>query len=155
SHPAVAFLLFEPVLPARLRIVRRFNSGVILVTSNRLLDLAPDPPASLYVQMLRTHSAAQLWSWHLQAEGLFADEASPSPPEHERITRSPGDFLPGRAGAPSLQADVGGPKGRDPMEVFMEIVVRFSWRHRARRLWLLRLNPFREYWRLYALRGLS
>jgi hypothetical protein len=41
------------------------------------------------------------------------------------------------------------------MGVFMEFVVRCAWACRGRRLWLLRLNPFREYWRMCCLSGMS
>jgi hypothetical protein len=41
------------------------------------------------------------------------------------------------------------------MELFMEVVVRCGWSHRAKKLWLLRLNPFRECWRIYRLSGMS
>jgi hypothetical protein len=155
SRPEVAFIMFQRGGDARLRIVRRFADGAILLTSTRLLDLACPPPASVYVQVRKTRSAAELWAWHLEAEALFAEKAAPSRAGDERITRSPGDFTPSRDGAPSSRADGLAGGERAPMEVFMEIVVRWAWFHRAQRLWLLRLNPFRECWRMYWLSGMS
>jgi hypothetical protein len=153
SHPAVAFVLFQPGGAPRLRIVRRFKSGAILTTTNKLTDVAAGPPASMYVQMCMTRSAAELWSWHLQAEMLFEGEASRSRPGENRVTRSPGDFAPRPAPFPFRADPNEGPS--DPMEVFMEALVRWGWMHRSQRLWLLKLNPFRECWRMWNLCGLS
>jgi hypothetical protein len=41
------------------------------------------------------------------------------------------------------------------MEVFLEAVVRWGWMHRSQRLWLLKLNPFRECWRMWYLCGMA
>jgi hypothetical protein len=155
SHPAVAFVLFQPGGAPRLRIVRRFGDGAILMTSNRLTDLAVGPPASTYVQVRKTRSAAELWSWHLEAEALFAEQATALRPGDERITRSPGDFAPGRGGAPRLWVDGRTGGGSEAMELFMEIVVRFAWLKRSRARWLLGVNPLGECWRMYWLCGLS
>src|SRR5262249_18107411 len=50
--PAALFVLYFPVSGAfRLRIVRRFPSGGILVSSTRVTELATAPPQGLYVQV--------------------------------------------------------------------------------------------------------
>jgi hypothetical protein len=155
TRPEVAYVLFQLGGSPRLRIVRRFASGVTLMTTNRLTDVAVAPPASTYVQMLKTDSAAELWSWHLEAEMLFAEEDSLSRAGDERIMRSPGDVATSRGWAPPLRTAASAERESDPMGVFMEMVVRCAWATRARRLWLLRLNPFREFWRMSCLGGLS
>jgi hypothetical protein len=148
SHPAVAFVMFQLGGNARLRIIRHFEDGTMLMTSTRLVDVAVIPPASTYVQMRKTRSAAQLWSWHLDAEALFPQQAGATRPGDEHITSSPGDFADGGA---SVVAE-GGP---DLMAGYREVTSRWGWFHRGRRLWLLQLNPFRECWRMYWLCGIS
>jgi hypothetical protein len=68
----VAFVLYYPVSGAfRMRIVRKFSSGGILVSSTRLNDLAYPPPQGLYVQARHQASVENLWAWHLEEETLF------------------------------------------------------------------------------------
>jgi hypothetical protein len=155
ARPEVAFVLFQYGGGARLRIVRRFPGGVILITTNRLVDVSIATPASTYVQMRKTPSAAELWSWHLEAETLFEEGASLSRAGDERITRSPGDIATGPGWLPSFRALVPAEREGASTDLFMEILFRYGWFCRSRRLWLLRLNPFRECRRMYCLSGMS
>jgi hypothetical protein len=127
-HPAAAFVLYSPSGGTfRLRIVRRFPSGGILISSTRLVDLSYLPPQGIYLQARKNASVAELWAWHLQAEALFPDAAS----------QAPGDPAPGGAQA-----------------LFVEAAVRWA-RHRRRdRTWLLAVEPFGEFWRIYHLTGM-
>jgi hypothetical protein len=68
----VAFVLYYPAGGMfRLRIVRRFNDGTILVSSTRLNDLAYPPPPGMYVQVRYKATAEELWTWHLEGEKIF------------------------------------------------------------------------------------
>jgi hypothetical protein len=153
SRPEVAYVMFQPGGRARLRLIRNFGSGAMLVTSNRLLDLAPPTPASVYVQVLWGATAADLWSWHLEAEALFEQEAPAAPPADDRITRPAWDYAAER-GWPSPGATLP-EEGEGAMGLYMELVVRWSWAVRGRRLWLLHASLFRECARMYLLSGLS
>ncbi|HJZ56536.1 MAG TPA: hypothetical protein VKE74_16340 [Gemmataceae bacterium] len=126
SHPAAAFVLYFPMGGIfRLRFVRRFPNGGILVSSTRLTDLAIAPPQGLYVQARNKTSVEEFWAWHLEGESLFPI----GPPE--------GDNPP--AG---------------PRELFVEVAARWA-RHRQRdRTWLLAVEPVEECWRIYWLRGM-
>jgi hypothetical protein len=128
-HPAAAFVLYSPSGDNfRLRIVRRFPSGGILISSTKLVDLAYLPPQGIYLQARKKASAAELWAWHLEAESLFLDAAG----------REPSDPAPGGAQA-----------------LFIEVWARWS-RHRRRdRTWLLGVEPVGECWRIYHLTGMS
>src|SRR5262249_38697512 len=60
AHPAALFVLYFPVSGAfRLRIVRRFPSGGILVSSTRVTDLPYAPPQALYLQRRRAATGAR------------------------------------------------------------------------------------------------
>src|SRR5262245_44135640 len=77
EYAAAVFVLYFPVSGAfRLRIVRRFPSGGILVSSTRVNDLAYAPPQGLYVQARKAATVGQLWDWHLAGEALFPDHAA-------------------------------------------------------------------------------
>jgi hypothetical protein len=154
AHAAIAFVFYQPGGTACLRIIRRFRGGLILVSSTKLTDLACARPESTYVQVRKTPTAEELWRWHLEAEKLFGEEPRPYKPEVDRITRSPGDFTRGPAAAPAPRTDVGAEGEVDPMELFMEVLIRSARFLRSRRLWLLRLNPFRELWLMYHLHGM-
>jgi hypothetical protein len=127
-HPAAAFVLYSPSgRTFRLRFVRRFPSGGILISSTRLVDLSYLPPQGIYLQARKKASVAELWAWHLEAEALFPDKAG----------RAPGDPAPGGAQA-----------------LFVEVWARWA-RHRRRdRTWLLAVEPFEECWRMYHLSGM-
>jgi hypothetical protein len=74
SHPAAAFVLYYPDGEMfRLRFIRWFPSGGVLVSSTRLVDLACPPPEGVYLQVKKGASAEELWAWHLEAEALFPD----------------------------------------------------------------------------------
>jgi hypothetical protein len=126
-HPAAAYVLYSPGGGTfRLRFVRRFPSGGILVSTTRLVDLAVVQSQGMYLQARRA-SAAELWEWHREAEALFPDAAG----------RAPGDPAPGGAQA-----------------LFVEMAARGA-RHRRRdRTWLLAVEPFGECWRIYHLAGM-
>jgi len=121
-----AFVLYYPMSGAfRLRIVRRFPSGGILVSSTRLNDLAYPPPQGLYVQARKAPTVEALWAWHLEGEALF--------PDHEA------------AGDPR----VGGGRG-----LYIEVFARWAEHRRRDRTWLLAVEPFEECWRMYWLCGM-
>lgn len=82
AHAAVAFIQYFPAGGfLRLRIVRKFPNGGILVSSTRLTDLAYAPPQGLYLQARKRTSVEELWAWHLEAEALFPiGEATPNGP---------------------------------------------------------------------------
>lgn len=64
----------------RLRIVRRFTDGTILVSSTRLNDLAYPCPPGMYLQARHKATAEELCAWHLEAEKLFpAGDTRPLP----------------------------------------------------------------------------
>lgn len=86
SRPAAAFVLYYPDGEMfRLRFVRQFPSGGVLVSSTRLCDLSYQPPQGVYLQMKKGASVEELWAWHLEAEALFPDaaEASEAPEPRE------------------------------------------------------------------------
>src|SRR5262249_11464076 len=121
-----AFVLYFPVSGTfRLRIVRKFPSGGILVSSTRLTDLSYAPPQGLYVQARKAAPVAQLWAWHLEAEALFPGQ------DAEAGTR------------------VGGPR-----ELYVEVSARWAGHRRRDRTWLLAVEPFEECWRMYWLCGM-
>jgi hypothetical protein len=121
-----AFVMYVPASGAfRLRIVRKFPSGGLLVSSTRLNDLAYAPPQGLYVQARRAATVEQLWAWHLEAEALF--------PDHEGVGEAP----------------AGGPMG-----LYVEVSARWSGHRRRDRTWLLAVEPVEECWRLYRLCGM-
>jgi hypothetical protein len=127
-HPAAAFVLYSPSGGNfRLRLIRRFPSGGILISSTRLIDLSYLPPQGIYVQARKKASAAELWTWHLEAEALFPDAAG----------QAPSDAAAG--GAQALFVDVG---------------VRWFGHRRRDRTWLLAVEPFGECWRIYHLTGM-
>jgi hypothetical protein len=67
-----AFVQYYPVSGwFRLRIIRKFASGGILVTSTRLTDLAYQPPQGIYLQARKNASVEELLAWHLEEEKLF------------------------------------------------------------------------------------
>lgn len=124
-HAAVAFVMYNPAAGTfRLRFVRKFPSGGILVTTTRLTDVSYEPPQGLYLQMRHRCSVAELWAWHLEAESLF-------PPD------------PSAPGAPPGAA----------RELFIEVAARWSGHRRRDRTWLLAVEPVEECWRMYWLCG--
>jgi hypothetical protein len=127
-HPVTAFVKYSPSgRNFRLRFVRRFPSGGILISSTRLIDLSYLPPQGIYLQARKNASVAELWAWHLEAEALFPDAAG----------QAPSDPAPGGAQA-----------------LFVEVAARWA-RHRRRdRTWLLAVEPFGECWRIYHLTGM-
>jgi hypothetical protein len=126
NHPAVAFVLYVPAAGAfRLRFVRRFPDGGILVSSTRLTDLAYAPPQGLYLQADDTLSVAELWVWHVEGETLFPN------PEPASDTR------PGAA-----------------RDLYVEVSARWAGHRRRDRTWLLAVEPFEEAWRMFCLRGM-
>jgi hypothetical protein len=126
ESPAALFVLYYPVSGAfRLRIVRRFPSGGILVSSTRLTDLAYAPPQGLYVQVRQAATVEQLWGWHREGERLFPDHAAPG------ATRP------------------GGPRG-----LYIEVFARWAGHRRRDRTWLLAVEPVEECWRMYRLGGM-
>ena len=128
THPAAAFILHLPGSGAfRLRFVRRFPSGAILVSTSRLVDLGCPPPDGIYVQMRKGASVAELWAWHLAGESLFLDRDNPAPDNSK----------------------VGGPK-----ELYVAVSTRWARHKRRDRTWLLAVEPFGECWRMYHLRGM-
>lgn len=88
ARPDVAYIILQPGGSPRVRFVRQFADGNLLVTTNKKTDLGINTP-SVYVQMRYAPSAAVLWAWHRQATTLFpqdapgpqADEAPAVPPE--------------------------------------------------------------------------
>ncbi len=127
-HPAAAFVQYSPSGGNfRLRFVRCFTSGGILISTTRLVDLSYPPPQGIYLQARKKASVAELWAWHLEAEALFPNAAG----------QALSDPAPGRAQA-----------------LFVEVAAR-SARHRRRdRTWLLAVEPFGECWRIYHLTGM-
>lgn len=119
--PAAAFVLYYPMGRVfRLRFVRRFPNGGILVSSTRLNDLALAPPQGLYVQAHPRASVEELWAWHLEAESLFP------------IDHSAGDI--GKVA---------------PREVYVEVSARWAGHIRRDRTWLLAVEPIEECWRMF------
>jgi hypothetical protein len=128
SHPAAAFILHLPGSGMfRLRFVRRFASGGILVSSTRLCDLGIPPPEGVYIQVRKGASASELWAWHLEGEALFPDVTSPAPGDTE----------------------AGGPR-----ELFVAVLARWAGHLRRDRTWLMAVEPFGECWRMYHLCGM-
>jgi hypothetical protein len=126
DYPAALFVLYYPVSGAfRVRIVRRFPSGGILVSSTRVNDLAIAPPQGLYVQVRTAATVEQLWGWHREAEALFPDQA-------DRGATRPG-----------------GPRG-----LYIEVSARWAGHRRRDRTWLLAVEPVEECWRMYRLCGM-
>jgi hypothetical protein len=127
AHPAAAFVLHSPSGGTfRLRFVRRFPSGGVLISSTRLVDLAYPPPQGIYLQVRTKASAEQLWAWHLEAEALFADAAGPAPVEG----------------------------GEGPKDLFIGVAARWAMHRRRDRTWLLAVEPVGECWRMYHLSGM-
>jgi hypothetical protein len=56
---------------------------------------------------------------------------------------------------PALRACLPSEEESELWELFLEVNFRFAWSVRSRRWWLLRLNPFRECWRMARLCGVS
>jgi hypothetical protein len=126
EYPAALFVLYYPVSGwFRLRIVRQFPSGGILVSSTRVNDLAIAPPQGLYVQVRKATAVEQLWGWHLEGETLFPDHAAPG------ATRPGG-----------------------PRELYIEVAARWAGHRRRDRTWLLAVEPVEECWRMYHLCGM-
>jgi hypothetical protein len=126
EHPAAAFVLYFPMGGTfRLRIIRRFPSGGVLITSSRVTDLAYAPPQGMYLQARSKASVEELWAWHLEAEALF-------PAAH-----SAGDARP-----------------TGPKELYVEVAARWAGHRRRDRTWLLAVEPVEECWRLYWLSGM-
>jgi hypothetical protein len=126
AYPAALFVLYFPVSGAfRLRIVRRFPSGGILVSSTRVTDLAYAPPQGLYLQVRKAATVEQLWGWHREGETLFPDHAAPG------------------------AARPGGPRG-----LYVEVSARWAGHRRRDRTWLLAVEPVEECWRMYRLCGM-
>jgi hypothetical protein len=124
---AAAFILHLPGSGMfRLRFVRRFASGGILVSSTRLCDLGIPPPEGVYIQVRKGASANELWAWHLEGEALFPDAISPAP---------------------------GGAEAGGPRELFVAVLTRWARHWRRDRTWLLAVEPFGECWRMYHLCG--
>jgi hypothetical protein len=126
AHAAAVFVMYAPLGGIfRLRIVRRFPNGGVLVTSSRLCDLAYAPPQGLYLQARNKPSVEELWAWHLEGESLFptSQSADDTPPQ-------------------------------TPRELYVETFSRWS-RHRRRdRTWMLGVEPVEECWRIYWLSGM-
>jgi hypothetical protein len=121
-----AFVLYFPMSGAfRLRIVRRFPSGGILVSSTRLTELAYRPPQGLYVQARKASTVEELWAWHLEAEALFPDHDASSDTRVGRVR-----------------------------ELYIEVSARWAGHRRRDRTWLLAVEPFEECWRMYWLCGM-
>ena len=128
GHPAAAFVFYSPSGGTfRLRFVRRFPSGGVLISSTRLVDLAYPPPQGIYVQVRKKASAEELWSWHLEAEALFAGAAEPAP----------------------VEADSDSAK-----DLFVGIAARWATHRPCDRTWLLAVEPVGECWRMYHLSGM-
>lgn len=126
SHPVAAFVLHLPGSGAfRLRFIRRFPSGGVLISSTRLVDLAVPPPEGIYVQVRRGASVEELWAWHLEAEALFTDAAGAVP------------------------GDAGGPRG-----LLVAVAARWAGHKLRDRTWLLAVEPVGECWRMYHLCGM-
>ena len=111
----------------RLRFVRRFPSGGVLVSSTRLCDLSYPPPQGLYLQVKKGASVEELWAWHLEAEALFPDATGAAPGEVE----------------------VSGPR-----ELYVAVAARWAGHRRRDRTWLLAVEPVGEFWRMYHLCGM-
>jgi hypothetical protein len=121
-----AFVLYFPPSGAfRLRIVRKFPSGGMLVSSTWLTDLSYAPPQGLYVQARKAPTVEQLWAWHLEGEALF--------PDHDAAD----------------DTRVGGPR-----DLYTEVSARWAGHRRRDRTWLLAVEPFGECWRIYWLCGM-
>jgi hypothetical protein len=126
EHPAAAFVLYVPAGGTfRLRFVRRFPNGGILVSSTQLTDLAYAPPQGLYVQAQRKASVEELWAWHLEGETLFPK------------------------GHPAGDTQSGGTR-----ELYVEVGARWAGHRRRDRTWLLAVEPVEECWRIFWLRGM-
>lgn len=124
AHAAVAFVMHIPAAGVfRLRFVRKFPNGGVLITSTRLTDLSYEPPQGLYLQMRHKCSVAELWAWHLEGESLF-----PPPP-------------------------VEGTSREAPRALFVGVAARWSGHRRRDRTWLLAVEPVEECWRMYWLCG--
>jgi hypothetical protein len=128
SRPVAAFVLYYPGGGMfRLRFIRRFASGGVLVSTTRLVDLSTPPPEGVYLQMRKEASAEELWAWHLEAEALFPDATDSTPPDTE----------------------AGGPR-----ELYVALAARWAGHKRRDRTWLLAVEPFGECWRMYHLCGM-
>lgn len=127
SSSTFAFVLHYPNDGSfRLRFVRRFASGGVLVSSTRVTDLSYPPPQGMYVQVKKGASVDDLWAWHLDAEALFPD-ATASLPDGEAVR---------------------------PRELFVAIAARWAGHRRRDRTWLLALEPVGECWRIFHLCGM-
>ena len=109
----------------RLRFVRRFPSGGVLVSSTRLVDLSYPPPQGVYVQVKTGASVDELWAWHLEGEALFPDTTGAAAGE-----------------------------GGGPRDLFVAVAARWAGHRRRDRTWLLAVEPFGECWRMYHLCGM-
>jgi hypothetical protein len=134
SRPTTAFILYYPDGGMfRLRFVRRFPSGGVVVTSTRVCDLAYQPPQGIYLQARKWGAPVeQLWAWHLEAEGLFPDAtAAPGEPEFVR----PRDlFVAVSARWGSLHrraASVSNPLDAVSASISPEVIARHAIPHRA------------------------
>jgi hypothetical protein len=120
-------VLYLPVAGVvRLRIVRRFPDGWVLVTSSRQTDLSYWPSPNTYLQVRRGGTVADLWAWHLAAEELF-----------------PSRSVNSKAVVPS------------PIEVYVELARRNARDYQRVWLWFLRYDPVGELWRILRRRDVS
>lgn len=71
TGPDLAVIFLHPEGTPRLRFIRRFADGNILVSSTRKADLATDPAAGVYMQVWSVPTPRHLWTWHLDAARLF------------------------------------------------------------------------------------
>jgi hypothetical protein len=125
SH--VAFVLYFPAGGNfRLRFVRRFQGGAMLVSSTGLTDLAYPPPPGMYIQARKKATVEELWAWHLEGEEIFPQAAVPT--DDTQI---------------------------EPKELFVEASGRWGKHRRSDPTWLLAVEPVEECWRIYRLCGVS
>lgn len=125
AHAAAAFVMYIPAAGAfRLRFVRKFPNGGVLITSTRLTDVSYEPPQGMYLQLRPKCSVEELWAWHREAESLFPPDAT------EGASRAA------------------------PRELFVEVAARWSGHRRRDRTWLLAVEPVEECWRMYWLAGM-
>lgn len=154
EHPAIAYVLYFPLMGCfRFRIARRFDDGTILVTTTRWTDISCPPPARMDVQMLPTSSAAELWTWHLDAEPLLRFRAKAAQPTDTHI-QTPDS----RVRVPSLRLERDSPVGegrRSVVELWIEMAIRWGRHHRRGWFWVFQFSPLRELRRLWGLRGVS
>jgi hypothetical protein len=122
---AAFVLCYPPAGLVRLRIVRKFSDGAILVSSTRLNDLCYPPPPGVYVQVRYGAAAEELWAWHLEGEEVFPQAAGPA------------DDPPG-----------------EPKDLYVEVTGRWGRHWRSDPTWLLAVEPVEECWRMYRLSGM-